>query len=501
MKNQQTSIDILEEAVGLLRSAPLGTTLTYLTGAVPLTLGFLFFLADMNRSPYASEHLPWASLGLALLYVWKNSWQAFFMAKLYRIVSPSETKPASPLQAILVQSATQPLGLVVPLPFPWITAFFRNVALYSALGRPDALSAARRQAVYATRQNWGVLTIVALGGLLLFLNVLATIVALPQLGRSLLGIEGDLARLGNGILNLTTVSVAIAITWFAIDPLLDAVYVLRCFYGESVATGADLRASFKRAAAMMSVAVVMVTGLHAQSIDEKKLDQAIDQVVHQREFTWRSPRPAGAEPQGKWVSWYRSTMQKIQDGWDWIWLKIKQWMKRDEPTRGAGKEAIVNRKAMVALIAAIVALVTAGVLLFFLKRKRTPIILATCAPAMPVNLADESLTADHLPESEWLALADEWMNKGDFRLALRAMYLAALNYLSARELVSLRRWKSGLDYRRELARRTRSKPELPAKFSQSVAIFEAGWYGHHPVDRAMAEALAHGFDEMRTYAR
>ncbi len=501
MKNQQTSIDILEEAVGLLRSAPLDTTLTYFIGAVPLTLGFLFFLADMNRSPYASEHLPWASLGLALLYVWKNSWQALFMAKLYRIVSPSETDPASPLQASLMQSALQPLGLVVPLPFPWITAFFRNVALYAALGRADALSAARRQSVYATRQNWGVLTIVALGGLLLFLNVLATIVALPQLGRSLLGIEGDLARLGNGILNLTTVSVAVAITWFAIDPLLDAVYVLRCFYGESVATGADLRAALKRATTMVAIAIVMITGVHAQSIDEKKLDRAIDQVVHQREFTWRSPRPAGAEPQGKWVSWYRSTMQKIQDGWDWIWLKIRQWMKRDESTRGGAKEAIVNRKAMLALIAAIVALVTAGVLLFFLKRKRTPIITATSAPAIPVNLADESLTADRLPESEWLALADEWMNKGDFRLALRAMYLAALNYLSARELVSLRRWKSGLDYRRELSRRARSKPELPAKFSQNVAIFEAGWYGRHPVDRAMAEALAHGFDEMRTYAK
>ncbi|HEV1287140.1 MAG TPA: hypothetical protein VNU44_17605, partial [Bryobacteraceae bacterium] len=250
MTRQRSSIDILEEAVNLLRSCPLETSLTYLIGAAPLTLAFLFFLADMNRSPYAFEHLPWASLALAILYIWKNSWQAIFMAKLYNLLSPSEAEPHNPMQAIVTQATMQPLGLLIPLPFPWITAFFRNVALYSALGRRDALSAARRQSVYATSQNWGVLLIVALGSVLLFANVLATIVALPQLARSFLGIEGDLVRLGGGIVNLTTVGVAAAITWVAVDPLLDAVYTLRCFYGESVATGSDLRASLKRLVAI-----------------------------------------------------------------------------------------------------------------------------------------------------------------------------------------------------------------------------------------------------------
>ena len=139
---------------------------------------------------------------------------------------------------------------------------------------------------------------------------------------------------------------------------------------------------------------------------------------------------------------------------------------------------------------------------FFLRRTRRAVVAAQAvtAAAPPVNLADESLTADRLPEAEWLALADEWMAKGDFRLALRAMYLAALNYLSARDLVSLRRWKSGLDYRRELTRRARSKPDLSPVFERSVAIFEQGWYGRHLVDRAMAESLANGFNEMRARA-
>jgi hypothetical protein len=495
----RTSIDILEEAVELLRAASIETAATYLIGAVPLTLGFLFFLADMNRSPYAYEHLPWASLALAILYVWKNSWQAIFMAKLYHQLSPSETSRPSPWRAVLMQSTLQPVGLVIPLPFPWITAFFRNVALYAGLGRPDAIRAARRQSVYATRQNWGVLVIVGLGALLLLANVLIAIVALPQLARSLLGIEGDLVRLGMGILNLTTFGVALAVVWFAVDPLLDAVYVLRCFYGESVASGADLRAAVKRAVAVLLFAI---TSIHAQTIDEKKLDQAIDQVVHQREFTWRAPRPAGAEPDGKWVGWYRGAVKWIGEAWDWTIQKFLDWIQPTKESGGSEKEARVNRKAMLALIVVIVAFIAAGLVVYFLRRKKVAVVAAQAVSAAPaVNLADESLTADRLPESEWLALAEEWMAKGDFRFALRAMYLAALNHLSARELVSLRRWKSGLDYRRELARRARSNPELALEFSRGVAIFEQGWYGQHTVDRAMAESLANGFREMRGRAQ
>lgn len=493
------AIDLLEEAVNLLRATPLETAVIYLIGAAPFTLAFLFFLTDMNRSPYAFEHLPWASLGLAILYIWKNSWQAIFMARLYRQVSPSENQAVNPWQAVAMQSTLQPIGLILPLPFPWISAFFRNIALYAALGRPDAMAAARRQSVYATRQNWATLSIVSVGSVLLFANVLIAIFWLPQLGRSFLGIEGDLVRLGTGLFNLTTVAVAAAITWLVVDPLLDAVYVLRCFYGESLVTGADLRAALKK----IAIVLLLITSAHAQTIDRKKLDQAIDQVVHQREFTWRSPRAEGAGPDGKWVGWYRSAVKMGQEFRAFIWNKIKQWLSSDEEPRGNGKDTAVSRKTMLALITFIVTLIVAGVIVFFLRRTRRSVVAATSVTVAgpTVNLADESLTADRLPESEWLALADDWMEKGEFRMALKAMYLAALNNLSARELVSIRRWKSGLDYRNELTRRARAKPDLSPAFARSVAIFEQGWYGPRPVDRAIAESLATSFSEVRVRAK
>jgi hypothetical protein len=192
----------------------------------------------------------------------------------------------------------------------------------------------------------------------------------------------------------------------------------------------------------------------------------------------------------------------IQEVKDFIWNKIKEWLKPEKEFQQNGKDTAV-RKTMLALITLIIALIAAGVIVFFLRRTRRAVVIAQplVASELAVDLADESLTADRFPESEWLALADQWMEKGDFRMALKAMYLAALNYLSARELVSVRRWKSGLDYRRELTRRAKAKPDVPLAFDRSVAIFERGWYGRHTVDRAMAESLANGFKEMRANAK
>jgi hypothetical protein len=78
--------------------------------------------------------------------------------------------------------------------------------------------------------------------------------------------------------------------------------------------------------------------------------------------------------------------------------------------------------------------------------------------------------------------------------------LAGLNYLGERNLVSIRRWKSGLDYQRELERRARSNPRMSPVFDRNVALFERGWYGRHPVDREMVESFVAGMSEMRGYA-
>ncbi|HLW75725.1 MAG TPA: hypothetical protein VKS01_02050, partial [Bryobacteraceae bacterium] len=180
MNHGKPSIQILEESVGLLRSSP-RALVVYLIGAVPFLLALLVFLNDMMLSPFAFDHLAAWSLALAALYIWKNSWQAIFMANLHRTLSPHDDRRLKIGRSILIQSALQPIGLALALPFPWITAFFRNVAMFAALGDAHAVRTARKQAILWPKQTWGILAIAALAFLLLLLNCLIMIAVLPQL--------------------------------------------------------------------------------------------------------------------------------------------------------------------------------------------------------------------------------------------------------------------------------------------------------------------------------
>ena len=73
--------------------------------------------------------------------------------------------------------------------------------------------------------------------------------ALPMLLKSLFGLETVFSRGGLAILNTTFFASMVGVTFLCVDPILKTLYVLRCFYGESIQSGADLRAELHRHAA------------------------------------------------------------------------------------------------------------------------------------------------------------------------------------------------------------------------------------------------------------
>jgi len=79
----------------------------------------------------------------------------------------------------------------------------------------------------------------------------------------------------------------------------------------------------------------------------------------------------------------------------------------------------------------------------------------------------------------------------EWRLALRALYLATLAGLAADGLISLAKFKTNLDYERELRRRALTRHELVARFAARRKMFEDVWYGHAaPVEPAVRGWLA-----------
>ena len=108
---------------------------------------------------------------------------------------------------------------------------------------------------------------------------------------------------------------------------------------------------------------------------------------------------------------------------------------------------------------------------------------ATASTAPEINLESDQVIATQLPENEWLRLAQEKIDSGDFRLAMRALFLATLAHLGERRLLAIARSKSNGDYVRELALRARDRLGLRQCFHESVRAFDRSWYGWYDVSR------------------
>ena len=146
-------------------------------------------------------------------------------------------------------------------------------------------------------------------------------------------------------------------------------------------------------------------------------------------------------------------------------------------------------------------LLAAGVLTVILLRvwkgKKEPVPVAATVMAAP-DIADENVAADQLPEDGWTTLGRELLDRGEYRLAIRAFYLATLAHLAQRNLIGIARFKSNRDYQLELRRRAHAIPGVLALFGENLFIFERSWYGMHDVNRELVQQFSATVDRIRS---
>jgi hypothetical protein len=410
-------------------------------------------------------------------------------------------------------------------------AFYENVTVLGdgdAGGDAGGVRATARRAIAQARlwprQNHLLLALLALVAAVLWLNAFIAVATAPELLKLLLGIETAFSRAGLWVIfNTTFLAVTFALAWLALDPLLKAVYALRCFHGEARTDGADLLAELSRVragskslavAALLLVSLLSVRAADATNapaaaapasgtVAPAQIEEAVKETLQHDKYAWRLPREKSAEDDSPTKAWLRTFFASIGNtvaGWartvvHWIrntldWLD-RHFMPKAKPSDdGAARHfdwTMLFRWFAFALLGfALVALGLLAVRLWRQSWRRPQAVGAEIVPGRP-DLNDESVTAAQLPEDEWLKLAGELLNQGDLRLALRAFYLATLAHLAAREIVSLARFKSNHDYENEVNRRARGSPELRAAFAANVGAFDRAWYGLYEVT---ADALA-----------
>jgi len=255
------AIELIEQAIHQLRAAPPATLACYYLGALPFVLGLLFFWADMSRSAFAEQHLTGAALGLAALFFWMKFWQAVFARHLRAAFAGEPPPPLGLRQSgriFLAQTALQPSGLfllplalIVAVPWAWVCAFYQNLTAFGAAEtgalRP-VLKRAARQAALWPKQNHTLLAILLGFGFYVFLNWATVCLVLPYLAKTLLGVDSVFTRSPSSLLNTTFLAAMLGLTYLSVDPIVKTVYALRCFYGESLESGEDLKAELRRLA-------------------------------------------------------------------------------------------------------------------------------------------------------------------------------------------------------------------------------------------------------------
>ncbi len=536
------ALDILEQAVSLLRSA--GTSLfTYYAGALPFVLGLLYFWADMSRSGFAVRHCAAASLGLAFLFIWMKVWQSVFAARLFAGLAPRPPDGLTPgrLAGIAAgQALVQPAGLIVlPLaaaamiPFAWAFAFYQNATVLDrGDDRPvtDLCRDSLDQTKLWPRQNHIILFILSIAACFVFLNIGATLLTLPFMLKRFLGIESIYAMSGASLLNTTFLAATAGLTYLCVDPLVKAAYVLRCFHGRARATGEDLRAKLDavrapaQRAARMAAVVILAGGClggapsdaaavppaarTSAAVSADALNRSLDETIRRPEFTWRMPREKPEEadqaPEGllsRVIDWIFSGVEsavKTVGGWirnAFEWLDRHMFKRPPGPDRDAMDWTPVLRILLAILLAALVGVLCLLMWQSWRRRRKRPAPEAA-APPPPPDPLDEDAPADALPSEEWRALAAELLDRGDMRPAVRALYLAVLARLGEAGLIAIARHKSNAEYAAELSRRGGRIDGLRDLFASLVQAFDRFWYGMHPADRRDVERFDAAYDRI-----
>ncbi len=543
-RRQQGSgaFDLIEEATQLLRTAPAATLAVYYLGAIPFVLGLLFFWADMSRSPFASGHLADASLAMSLLFLWMKFWQALFAGRI-RAQLAAQPPPVltfrTGMRILIAQTILQPIGLfLIPLsaisllPFPWVYGFYQNATALSdgeeGIGQVFKKSC-RQAALWPTQSSLGLLILVFFV-FYIFLNWVSVCLFLPELFKMLFGIETIFTRSPWSLLNSTFFAAIFGLTYLCADPLLKTFYALRCFYGESLESGEDLKAELKRfvaavptpltalvifamlffsAPAMASDATAPANPKTDSQVSSSDLDHAINQTIHENKYAWRMPREKIAEPEaeegpiGRFFDkigdmlrrWARAVLHWLDE----LWRKLFGNREVSYNSSSSGFDWALAVRLLLWCLVAIVA-VALAIFLYrvWLNRQKSRTTVASEAIVPVPDLTDENVRADQLPEEGWTKLGRELLARGEFRLAMRAFYLASLSHLAARNLISIARFKSNRDYERELRRRGHSFPGLLSIFGQNISVFEGIWYGMHEVNADSVNQFASNVERIKS---
>ena len=239
----------------------------------------------------------------------------------------------------------------------------------------------------------------------------------------------------------------------------------------------------------------------------QKLRRALDEESQRAIYRWHDaehPSPP---------TWFDKQLEKIGKALSRAWNAIGNFFSKLWPSglnlspadKGSGTSRIKDLRLWLTLIAILT--VTAGAVLFWLRRRRQTAPIAIPLVIAPLPDLSESAIATARSEDEWFALASRLQREGELRLAVRAAYLGLLAGLAQREWLTIRRDRTNREYLDEFMRRWRRRPqaaldaraEIPEKLRSGLRRFDGVWYGFHALTPESAAAYQRDQQELLSH--
>ncbi len=194
---------------------------------------------------------------------------------------------------------------------------------------------------------------------------------------------------------------------------------------------------------------------------------ALEPILQRPEFQWnRPPSP-------------------IEQWWDELWAKINEWF-----------NSLFGRDGVSVPIPGEVFTITASILLAFVLlyifRGLFSDFIAEASMDEEQMAGDELLTAETA-----LQKAKDISRGGDYRTAVRYLYLSSLLTLDERGLLRFDRSKTNREYLRSVA----AFPQLSAPLRDVIDVFDRVWYGFQSLDEDGFQHYVEKVDQLREQKR
>ena len=553
MKRQYLSaIQLIDESTHLLRQLPLSAYFIYYLGSIPFILGMVFFWTEMILSSVAIQQLILRSFLLSVLFIWMKCCQSLFAGQVfeYLLREPHSKVSLRQLLGMACVHATYqpwgfltlPIGAVLTIPFGWLFAYHQNLTVLASLKgheQEDLSRVARQQAALQWKQNHGIIGILSLFSVFVFLNIMLGGLFIPQLLKMILGVETVFSKAGTHLLNSSFLWACAGVTYLCVDPMIKTTYLLRCFYGQARKNGQDLKMEIQRFKGLSKAGVVCLlvilpfqlkATIHGTKVggspysnqekmeykghseeknrfaietgnpnpgkhfSEMELNQNIEKVLSKTEYEWRRPRIANDDLNQtdgflqSMIEAFRDAMRSFSKWFMDLFRKLFD-SKEQNMERPPSMNWFSSNQLATALLVLVVILLIILVVLLLKNRKESKADLELEPAADSIDLRQEDMIATSLPDDEWFQMGHSLLEKGDFRLAIRAYFLSTLSLLGQKEILHIASFKSNAEYRRELNQRAQSYPLLPEPFQANIALYEQVWFGLYQVTETMVESF------------